>query len=377
MHNSQIYDIGAKTFTGRRSVTLRQNDLYRWIGDQRLVVTGAGGSIGSELCRQIAYTNPKMLMIIDRNSNALNRIKNRLHREFPLINLCAITADSSDQENMKSIFWHKNISLILHAAAHKHLPLAEQHPLEVSANNVLGTYRLLSVARDLGIPRFILISSDKAVYPSSVMGATKRLGELLVRSFNSEPNIICAAVRFGNVLGSSGSVLPLFQQQLQTGGPITVTHSEMKRYFMGVHEAVSLVLQASYLATGGEIFVLDMGTQVKITDLAKRLILFSGLQPEKDISIKFIGKRTGEKLQECLTYSNEKLIDSSHPGIRFTRQVSTPTETLIKTLTEIETAVRYADGEAALIALESLLPRYKASDVAWQAVSPSRNTTPK
>ena len=357
-------------------MALLQNNLNRWIGDQRLVVTGAGGSIGSELCRQIAHTNPKMLMIIDHNSNALNTIKNRLRREFPLINLCAITADSSDQENMKNILWHQNISLVLHAAAHKHLPLAEQHPLEANANNVLGTYHLLSVVRDLGIPRFILISSDKAVYPSSVMGATKRLGELLVRSFNSEPNI-CAAVRFGNVLGSSGSVLPLFQQQLQAGGPITITHAEMKRYFMDVHEAVSLVLQASYLATGGEVFVLDMGTQVKITDLAKRLILSSGLEPDKDIPIKFIGKRAGEKLQECLAYSNEKLTDSSHPGIRFTRQVSTSTETLIKTLTKIETAIGYSDGRTVLTALESLLPGYKASSSAWQAVSPNRITAPK
>ena len=373
MNNRQLHDVDPKTLIGRQPVTLRQDGLWSWIRDQRLLVTGAGGSIGSELCRQVASANPKSLIVVDHKEDTLNSMQARLCREFPRVKLHAAVADSTDTDTMTRLLRCRGVTLILHAAAHKNLPLMERQPIEAVANNVLGTSRLLSVAQDLRVPRFVLISSDKAVYPSSIMGATKRLGELLVCSLNAGTTI-CAAVRFGNVLGSSGSVLPLFQKQIQAGGPVTITHSQMERYFMDIREAVSLVVQASYLATGGEVFVLDMGQPVRIVDLAERLIRFAGLEPGKDIPIEFIGKRSGEKLHESLVYSDERLIDSQYPRIRFTRQDPTGIDSLMKAVSEIESAVVRADGKTVLAILETILPGYKASAAAWEAVSSNGST---
>ena len=371
----QLQNVGSETLIGRQPVELHQARLRSWIAGRRVLITGAGGSIGSELCRQIASSNPQALILMDHNEDALYSAETQLRREFPEVALDAVLADTANADGMARLIRRCGVTLVLHAAAHKHVPLMERQPIEAVANNVLGTYRLLSVARELGVPRFVLISSDKAVYPSSVMGATKRLAELLVCSFNSETTV-CAAVRFGNVLGSSGSVLPLFQQQIRAGGPITITHPEMERYFMDIREAAALVVQASCRATGGEVFVLDMGKPVRIVDLAERLIRFAGLEPYQDIPIEFIGTRPGEKLQESLVYSDEQLTDSQHPKIRFARQDPQPADLLTEAVSEMENAVARGDGEALLTTLEKLLPGYKASEFAWKAVSARERDEP-
>ena len=274
---------------------------------QFLRLTGGGGSIGSELCRQIAGHNPKQLIIVDIYENNAYEIQQELNRKYPELNLKVLIASVRNTNRMQTIFETYRPNIVYHAAAHKHVPLMEESPNEAVKNNVFGTYKTAQAAAKYGVEKFVLISTDKAVNPTNVMGATKRMCEMVVQMMNeiSETNFV--AVRFGNVLGSNGSVIPLFKKQISEGGPVTVTHPDIIRYFMTIPEAVSLVLQAGAYAKGGEIFVLDMGEPVKIVDLAQNLIKLSGYKVGEDIEIKFTGLRPGEKMYEELLMNEEGL----------------------------------------------------------------------
>ncbi len=282
---------------------------------RRILVTGAGGSIGSELCRQIARCEPAQLLLLGHGENSIFTITNELRRDFPDLNLQPLIADIRDAGRLGALFARFQPEIVFHAAAHKHVPLMEDNPEEAVTNNVLGTRNLLELAERHAVDHFIMISTDKAVHPSSVMGATKRVAERLVQDVACRTGRCYVAVRFGNVLGSRGSVVPFFQEQIARGGPITVTHPEVKRYFMTIPEAVQLVLQAAVLGQGGEIFVLDMGEPVKIVDLARDLIRLAGLREGEDIEIVFTGLRPGEKLFEELFLEGETYHRMAHEKI--------------------------------------------------------------
>ena len=287
--------------------------------DKRILVTGAGGTIGSELCRQIVRFMPKQIILFDHNENDVYFLKVEFETRYPQINFKTIIGDIKDIGLLKHLFSYYNPQVIFHSAAHKHVPLMEENPAAAVKNNVIGTRNLIYAANHYKIERFVLISTDKAVNPTSVMGMTKRIAEMMLQSKAKNSKTKFMAVRFGNVIGSSGSAVLLFKKQIEEGGPITITHPEAKRYFMSVNEAASLVLQAGAMGRGGEIFILDMGEQMKIIDIAKNLITFSGLQPEKDISIKFVGLRPGEKLSEEMFQNIENGQVSKHEKIYITK----------------------------------------------------------
>lgn len=293
-----------------------------YVHGQSVLITGAGGSIGSELARQVAHFGADKLLLLGHGENSIYQIHRELQREFPGINLIPVIADVQDKQRINNIFAQYRPQVVFHAAAHKHVPLMEQNPTEAIKNNVFGTKNLAEAADRFQAERFVLVSTDKAVNPTSVMGATKRFAEMIVQGINITSATRYVAVRFGNVLGSRGSVVPLFQEQIANGGPVTVTHPEMTRYFMTIPEAVSLVIQAGAMADGGEVFVLDMGEPVKIVDLAHDLITLSGLKPEKNIKIEFIGTRPGEKLYEELLTAEEGTDTTQHQRIFIARQAA-------------------------------------------------------
>lgn len=300
---------------GRDPIKLDNKNIGKLIKDKVVLVTGGGGSIGSELCRQIVRYKPERLIILDIYENNLYDIEQELKFNFPNMKIEAIVASVRDKKRLNEIFKEFKPYLVFHAAAHKHVPLMETSPLEAIKNNVFGTYNVVNCADEYDVKRFILISTDKAVNPTNIMGATKRLCEMIVQAKNEVSKTEYAAVRFGNVLGSNGSVVPLFKKQIANGGPVTVTHKDITRFFMTIPEAVSLVLQAMSGAQGGEIFVLDMGEPVKIYDMAVNLIKLSGLEPNVDIPIKVTGLRPGEKLYEELLMSEEGLEQTKHDKI--------------------------------------------------------------
>ncbi len=310
-----LRDVEIEDLLGRDEVKLDNENIEELIKGKIILVTGAGGSIGSELCRQIVKYNPKKLIMLDIYENNLYDIEQELKLKFPNANLEAVIASIRDKKRLEQVFEKFNPYLVFHAAAHKHVPLMENSPLEAIKNNVFGTYNVVNACDKYKVKRFILISTDKAVNPTNIMGATKRVCEMIVQAKNKVSDTEFAAVRFGNVLGSNGSVIPLFKKQIAEGGPVTVTHKEITRFFMTIPEAVALVLQAMTYAKGGEIFVLDMGEQVKIYDLAVSLIKLSGLIPNKDIEIKFTGLRPGEKLYEELLMGEEGLEKTNHNKI--------------------------------------------------------------
>jgi FlaA1/EpsC-like NDP-sugar epimerase len=280
-----------------------------------VLVTGAGGSIGSELCRQISPYAPDKLLILGHGENSIYTIEMELRKSFPELNIVTLIADVQDRTRIMEVFESHKPQVVFHAAAHKHVPLMERNPSEAIKNNVFGTRNVSDCADKYGAERFVLISSDKAVNPTSVMGATKRIAEMYVQSLNTTSSTKFSAVRFGNVLGSRGSVIPAFKQQIAAGGPVTVTHPEMVRYFMTIPEAVQLVIQSGSFAKGGEVFVLDMGEPVKILTLAEDLITLSGYEPYRDIDIVFSGIREGEKLYEELLTAEENLSSTQHDRI--------------------------------------------------------------
>lgn len=312
-----LRDVEIEDILGREAITLNNDNIGELIENKCVLVTGGGGSIGSELCRQIVKYNPKTLVIFDIYENNLYNIEMELKQNHydEEINIVPVIGSVRDKKRLEKIFEQYNPYLVFHAAAHKHVPLMEVSPLEAIKNNIFGTYNTVNLADKYSVKRFILISTDKAVNPTNIMGATKRMCEMIVQAKNKVSNTEFAAVRFGNVLGSNGSVLPLFKKQIATGGPVTVTHKEITRFFMTIPEAVGLVLQAMSYAKGGEIFVLDMGEPVKIYDLAVSLIKLSGLEPDVDIPIKVTGLRPGEKLYEELLMKEEGLKQTEHNKI--------------------------------------------------------------
>ncbi|MBR5191902.1 MAG: polysaccharide biosynthesis protein [Clostridia bacterium] len=291
-------EVSVQDLLGREQVKVNLDEIMTYIENKVVMVTGGGGSIGSELCRQIAAHSPKQLIIVDIYENNAYDIQQELVRKHPKLNLLVLIASVRDSRRMNSIFATYKPNIVFHAAAHKHVPLMETSPNEAVKNNVSGTLKVAEASGRNGVERFVLISTDKAVNPTNIMGATKRICEMIIQTMNKRYNTNYVAVRFGNVLGSNGSVIPLFKKQIEEGGPVTVTHKDIVRYFMTIPEAVSLVLQAGAYAKGGEIFVLDMGEPVRIYDLAENMIRLSGFEPNKDIEIKITGLRPGEKLYE-------------------------------------------------------------------------------
>lgn len=301
---SPIRDINIEDLLRRDPVQTDLGGIARYITGQRVLVTGAGGSIGSELCRQIATLNPARLLLVGHGENSIFEIQQELIRDFGFAPT-ALIGDVKDYARIEEIFLHERPTVVFHAAAHKHVPLMEANPQEAVKNNVLGTRNVATIAAQCGVRKFILVSSDKAVHPVSVMGATKRIGEMIIQSFAGHADTEFAAVRFGNVLGSRGSVIPVLRKQIAVGGPVTVTDPLMTRYFMTIPEAVQLILQAGALGRSGDIFILDMGEPIRILDLARDLIRLSGFRPDIDIKIQFTGIRPGEKLHEELVYDRE------------------------------------------------------------------------
>ena len=302
-----IRDVKVEDLLGRELIKVNVDEILDELSGKVIMVTGGGGSIGSELCRQIASHHPKQLIILDIYENNAYDIQQELVRKYPSMDLRVIIASVRDTRRMDSIFKEYRPQIVYHAAAHKHVPLMEDSPNEAIKNNVFGTFKTASCAIKYEAEKFVLISTDKAVNPTNIMGASKRLCEMIVQTFDKTSETDFVAVRFGNVLGSNGSVIPLFRRQIEEGGPVTVTHPDIIRYFMTIPEAVSLVLQAGYYAKGGEIFVLDMGAPVKIDDLARNLIRLSGYEPDVDIKIEYTGLRPGEKLYEELLMGEEGL----------------------------------------------------------------------
>ncbi len=304
---SKLREVQIEDLLGRDPIRVNLDEIMGYVSNKVILVTGGGGSIGSELCRQIASHNPKQLIIVDIYENNAYDIQQELKRSYPELNLVVLIGSVRNTHRMNTIFEHYHPQIVYHAAAHKHVPLMEDSPNEAIKNNVFGTYKTAKAASRYGVERFVLISTDKAVNPTNIMGASKRMCEMVIQMLNKESKTDFVAVRFGNVLGSNGSVIPLFKNQIAEGGPVTVTHPDIIRYFMTIPEAVSLVLQAGAYAKGGEIFVLDMGEPVKILDLAKNLIRLSGYIPNEDIMIEFTGLRPGEKLYEELLMDEEGL----------------------------------------------------------------------
>ncbi len=309
---SDMRDVDVTDLLGREQVKVNLDEIVGYIEDDVVLVTGGGGSIGSELCRQIATHNPKRLIILDVYENNAYDIQQELKRRHVDLDLVTLIASVRDKTRVDKIFEEYKPDIVFHAAAHKHVPLMEDSPDEAVKNNVGGTYNVADAAGRFGAKKFILISTDKAVNPTNIMGATKRICEMIIQKMDKTYDTDYVAVRFGNVLGSNGSVIPLFRKQIAEGGPVTLTHKDIVRYFMTIPEAVSLVLQAGAYAKGGEIFVLDMGEPVKIYDLALNMIRLSGLEPYKDVDIKIVGLRPGEKLYEERLMAEEGLQKTSN-----------------------------------------------------------------
>lgn len=310
-----IRDVSVEELLARDSIQLDYEGISDYLEQQVVMVTGGGGSIGSELCRQIAKFHPTQLIIVDIYENNAYDLQNELRRQYPHLNLVTLIASVRERDRLKEIYETYRPDVVFHAAAHKHVPLMEDSPAEAIKNNVVGTLHTAELASEYSVKRFVLISTDKAVNPTNVMGATKRLCEMIIQSLNPTSQTDFVAVRFGNVLGSNGSVVPLFKKQIAKGGPVTLTHKEIVRYFMTIPEAAQLVLQAGGFAQGGEIFVLDMGKPVKIYDLAENLIKLSGYEPHTEIEIQVTGLRPGEKLYEELLMDEEGLTKTDHKKI--------------------------------------------------------------
>ena len=322
------------------------------------MVTGGGGSIGSELCRQIAHASPKMLIIFEIYENNAYEIQQELKRKYPDLNLLALIGSVRNTARINWVIEQYKPDAIFHAAAHKHVPLMEDSPNEAIKNNVFGTYKTALAAARNGVQKFVLISTDKAVNPTNIMGASKRLCEMVVQMMNRQyKETDFVAVRFGNVLGSNGSVIPLFKKQIAEGGPVTVTDKNIIRYFMTIPEAVSLVLQASYYAKGGEIFVLDMGEPVKIDDMARNLIRLSGYTPDVDIMIEYTGLRPGEKLYEELLMDEEGLVGTENELIHIGRPIEMDDDWFLQKLHELDEASKYEDVDIRSIVAE-IVPTY-------------------
>ena len=374
---NSLREVEIEDLLGRDEIRLDNKDISSLIKDKTVLVTGGGGSIGSELCRQIMKYSPKRLAILDIYENNLYDIELELKRDYPNAKIDAIVASVRDAKRLDEIFYQLRPEVVFHAAAHKHVPLMENSPLEAVKNNVFGTYNVANSADKYGVQRFILISTDKAVNPTNIMGASKRLCEMIIQAKDKVSNTEYAAVRFGNVLGSNGSVIPLFKKQIAAGGPVTVTDKEITRFFMTIPEAVALVLQSATYAKGGEIFVLDMGEPVKIYDLAVSLIQLSGYEPEVEIPIKFTGLRPGEKLYEELLMSEEGLTATKNEKIFISKPMHLEMEELerkLNVLRQLEYSNDYTK-EQVKAAMHDVIPNYKEPEEVNEAVKKKRMET--
>ena len=357
---SQLRPVDVEDLLGRDPVKLDTTAVKEYLSGKIVLITGAGGSIGSEIVRQVAKMQPAKLLLLGKGENSIYEITQEMKIEYPQLKTVPIIADVRDKERINAIMDYFKPQVVFHAAAHKHVPLMEYQPAEAVRNNILGTKVVADEAAAHNVETFVMISTDKAVNPTSVMGCTKRVAEMYVQSMNKNSNTRFVAVRFGNVLGSRGSVIPLFKKQIAKGGPVTVTHADMKRYFMTIPEASQLVLQAGAMAKGGEVFVLDMGEPVRIYDLAKDLITLSGLIPDKDIEIKITGLRPGEKLFEELLSAEDGTEKTTHRKI-FTAKIKEIDKTeLDKQIAEI---VEITDGDQVVAALQKIVPTYTPNRV--------------
>ena len=355
---SKLRDVEITDLLGREPIQVNLDEIMGYVKGKVVMVTGGGGSIGSELCRQIAAYQPKQLIIFDIYENNAYEIQQELQRHDPELNLVTLIGSVRNTHRMNSIFETYHPDIVYHAAAHKHVPLMEDSPNEAIKNNVFGTYKTAKAASENGVKRFVLISTDKAVNPTNIMGASKRLCEMIVQSFNKISETEFVAVRFGNVLGSNGSVIPLFKKQIEEGGPVTVTDKNIIRYFMTIPEAVSLVLQAGAYAKGGEIFVLEMGNPVKIDDMARNLIRLSGYTPDVDIKIEYTGLRPGEKLYEELLMAEEGMKETANKLIHIGKPIEMNEDEFFQQLADLKEAC-YQDDAHIKEKVAEMVPTYQ------------------
>ncbi len=359
---SRLREVEIEDLLGREPVQVNIDEILEYVHGKVALVTGGGGSIGSELCRQIAGHQPKQLIIFDVYENNAYDLQQELKGKFPELNLAVLIGSVRNTHRIESVFAQYRPDIVYHAAAHKHVPLMEDSPNEAIKNNVFGTYKTAKAADKYGTKRFVPISTDKAVNPTNIMGASKRICEMVIQMMNAKSKTDFVAVRFGNVLGSNGSVIPLFKKQIEQGGPVTVTHPDIIRYFMTIPEAVSLVLQAGAYAKGGEIFILDMGEPVKILDLAKNLIRLSGYKPEEDIPITFTGLRPGEKLYEELLMDEEGMQDTPNKLIHIGKPIEFDMDAFGRQLDKLYKAANL-DSETIREEVKNIVPTYRAKRV--------------
>jgi len=355
---SKVRDVEIEDLLDRAEVKLNNKDVINYIKGKVIMVTGGGGSIGSEILRQICRFKPKEVIIFDIYENNAYEIQNELLSKYKNVVVSTLIGSVRDEERLKEVFSVYKPDVVFHAAAHKHVPLMEDSPMEAIKNNVFGTLNTAEIASTYKVKKFVLISTDKAVNPTSIMGASKRICEMIVQGIDKISETEFVSVRFGNVLGSNGSVIPLFKNQIAKGGPVTVTHRNITRYFMTIPEAAQLVIQAGAYAKGGEIFVLDMGKPVKIYDLAENLIRLSGFEPGKDIQIKFTGLRPGEKLYEELSMSEEGLKKTGHEKIFVGKSVNIDYSALRKEITKFKEVIKLGNIEGIEKEIKILVPSY-------------------
>lgn len=362
---NNLRDVDVEDLLGRDPIRVDVDSILRYVKGRTILVTGGGGSIGSELCRQIAGHKPKRLVIVDIYENNAYEIQQELKHNYPNLDLVVLIASVRNTNRMNDIFQTYKPDIVYHAAAHKHVPLMEVSPNEAIKNNVFGTLKTARAAGENGVKRFVMISTDKAVNPTNIMGASKRICEMIIQILNKRYETEFVAVRFGNVLGSNGSVIPLFKKQIEQGGPVTVTHPDIIRYFMTIPEAVSLVLQAGAYAKGGEIFVLDMGEPVRIYDLAVNLIKLSGYTPNEDIMITFTGLRPGEKLYEEMLMDEEGLQDTDNHMIHIGKPIEIDEEQFEEDLYKLGEA---ANGEESVVRelVQKIVPTYQYEQIEKQ-----------
>ncbi len=356
---AEFREVDIHDLLGRAPVTLDERGIGEFLRPRVVMVTGAGGSIGSEMCRQIARFKPQRLVLVEQAEQHLFEIDRELRASFPGLSVAAYVCDVTDASRVASILGRERPAAVYHAAAHKHVPMMELNPGEAIKNNILGTRVVADAAAACGCEKFVMVSTDKAVNPTSIMGASKRVAEMYIQGLDSRVSTQFVTVRFGNVLGSSGSVIPIFKEQIARGGPVTVTHPEMTRYFMTIPEAAQLVLQAGCMGKGGEIFVLDMGEPVRIVDLARDLIKLSGLRPGEDIAIEFVGMRPGEKLFEELSIAGENVSLTSHPKIGIWTNRPEEWEMLLGAIHELVSKADGLDRESARSALKRIVPEFQ------------------
>jgi len=359
---THLREVDINDLLGREEVKLDTTSIGAMLGDKVVLITGAGGSIGSEMCRQVLRFKPRQLILLEQAENSLFFIERELRQKFPDISLRPVICDVYDRQRLHDVFAETKPNVVFHAAAHKHVPLMEQNPCEAVKNNIFGSKNVADMCAEFGVKNMVMISTDKAVNPTSIMGCTKRVAEMYCQWLNTSgraPGTAYTTVRFGNVLGSNGSVVPIFRQQIAAGGPVTVTHPEMRRYFMTIPEASQLVIEAGSMGKGGEIFVLDMGEPVKIVDLARDMITLSGYRPDVDINIEFTGMRPGEKLFEELRITGEDMLATHHEKISIWRVRPCSDEQIEEALRSMEAMKNNSNRADVVAALQKIVPEFR------------------